>query len=96
VWIGVSLYHYLRCRNVVCTRRERPALRAYSSVAVLPFEKPKALLLLSFAAIVLLGKFHISQEFGVHSSCAHMFTALGLFDTIGVSLLRIVVRASIL
>jgi hypothetical protein len=56
----------------------------------------KALFLLSFAAIVFLGKFHVSQEFGVHSSRAHMFTALCLFDTIGVGLLRIVVRAGIL
>ena len=54
------------------------------------------LLHLSFATIVFLGKFLVSQELGVHSFAAHVLTALGLFDAIGMRLLCAVVRTCVL
>lgn len=55
-----------------------------------------SLFLYSFGAIVFLGKFQVAQELGVHALGAHVLAAFGNLDTIGMSLLRIVVRARVL
>lgn len=46
--------------------------------------------------IVLLAKFLIPQELGVHALCGHVLGALLLLDTIGVSLMGVVMRACVL
>jgi hypothetical protein len=50
----------------------------------------------TLGVVVFLGKFLVSQKLGVHASCRNMLGSLGLFDAIGMGLLRIVVRASVL
>jgi hypothetical protein len=50
----------------------------------------------TLGVVVFLGKFLVSQELGVHSSCRNMLGSLGLFDAIGMDLLRIVVSARII
>ena len=46
--------------------------------------------------VVLLGKLLVSQKLGVHASCGNEPLSLGLFDPVGVSLVGLVVRASVL
>lgn len=46
--------------------------------------------------LVLLGELLVSQELGVHSSGGNVLGALLLLDAVGVSLVRVVVRAGVL
>jgi hypothetical protein len=46
--------------------------------------------------VVLLGELLVSQELGVHSSGGNVLGALLLLDAVGVSLVRVVVRAGVL
>lgn len=46
--------------------------------------------------IPFLAKLLIPQELGIHASCRHIFGTLLLLDTVGVSLLCVVVGAGIL
>ena len=46
--------------------------------------------------VVLLGELLVSQELGVHSSGRNVLGALLLLDAVGVSLVRVVVRAGVL
>ena len=46
--------------------------------------------------VVLLGELLVSQELGVHSSGGNVLGTLLLLDAVGVSLVRVVVRASVL
>ena len=50
----------------------------------------------TLGTIVLFGKFLISQELGVHAFRVDILGFLGLLDTVTVSLVGVVVRASIL
>lgn len=50
----------------------------------------------TLGTIVFLGKFLVSQKFGVHASCRNIFALLGFLDPVGVSLLGVVVCTSVL
>jgi uncharacterized ion transporter superfamily protein YfcC len=50
----------------------------------------------TLGTIVFLGILLVSQKLGVHTSLGHKLASLGLFDAIGMRLLRVVVRASVL
>jgi hypothetical protein len=50
----------------------------------------------SLGVIVLLTKFLVPQEFGIHPPRGNVLGALLLFDAVGMRLLRIVVRARVL
>ena len=50
----------------------------------------------TLGTIPLLAKLLIPQELWVHASCRHIFRTLLLLDTVGVSLLCVVVGAGIL
>lgn len=52
--------------------------------------------MLPLGTIVFLGKLLVSKKLGVHASGRHKLRSLGLFDTVGVRLLRVVVCASVL
>ena len=54
------------------------------------------LVMLSLAAVVFLGKLLISKELWIHAFATNVLAALGLFDTVGMSLLCAVVRTSVL
>jgi len=51
---------------------------------------------LPLAPIVFLRKLLVSQELGVHSLGAHVLGTLGLFDAVGMGLVRVVVCARVL
>jgi hypothetical protein len=51
---------------------------------------------LSFASVVFLCKFHVTEELGIHPFGTNMLTSLRLFDTIRVSFARVVVRTCVL
>ena len=51
---------------------------------------------LSLRPVVLLCEFLVPQEFRVHAFCRHILGPLGLLDSVGVSLVCIVVRARVL
>jgi hypothetical protein len=59
-------------------------------------QKHHILVMLPLAAIVLFCKLHVAQKFGVHAFGTDVLASLGLFDTIGVRLLCVVVCASVL
>jgi hypothetical protein len=50
----------------------------------------------SLGAIVFLGKLLVSQKLGVHALATHVAGASGLFNAVGVCLVRIVVSARVL
>lgn len=50
----------------------------------------------SLGAIVFLGKLLVSQKLGVHTLATHVTVASGLLNTIGMCLVRIVVRTCVL
>jgi hypothetical protein len=71
---------------------------AYASLNINHFliSHSSLLFLRPFASIPFLTKLLIPQELGVHASCAHVLGTLTLLDTVGVSLLRVVVGARVL
>jgi hypothetical protein len=50
----------------------------------------------TLGTVVFLGKFLVSQKLGAHASCVNKLAWPGLFDAIGMSLLRVVMRTRIL
>jgi hypothetical protein len=50
----------------------------------------------SLGTIVFLGKLLVSQKLGVHTLATHVAIASGLLNAIGMCLVRIVMRASVL
>jgi hypothetical protein len=46
--------------------------------------------------VVFLGKLLIPQKLGVHASGRHELGSLGLFDAIGMGLVRVIVRTRVL
>ena len=50
----------------------------------------------SFGTIVFFRKFQVSQKLRVHASGTNVLATLGLLDAIGMCLLRVVMRASVL
>jgi hypothetical protein len=46
--------------------------------------------------VVFLGKLLIPQKLGVHASGRHELASLGLFDAIGMGLVRVIMRTRVL
>jgi len=53
-------------------------------------------ILASLASIVFLGEFLVSKEFRVHALGGHIPLSLGLLDSIGMCLVRVIVRTCVL
>lgn len=75
-----------------------PEIVGYKGAVCTDVESRKHLqlvIMLSFTAVVFLRKLLVSKELGVHAASAHISLAFDLLDAISVSLVCVVVCASI-